>query len=42
MWRSVGLVKTDVSKEHIASIFMVEKSARRTPHQIREDGIIYY
>jgi hypothetical protein len=24
MWRRVGLVKTDVSEEHIASIFTVE------------------
>jgi hypothetical protein len=27
MWRCVGLVLTDVSEEHIASIFTVEKSA---------------
>jgi hypothetical protein len=27
MWRCVGLVLTDVSEEHIASIFRVEKSA---------------
>jgi hypothetical protein len=27
MWRRVGLVKIDVSEEHIASIFIVEKFA---------------
>jgi hypothetical protein len=25
MWRRVGLVKTDVSKEHLASIFSIEE-----------------
>jgi hypothetical protein len=27
MWRCVDLASTDVSEEHIASIFRVEKSA---------------
>jgi hypothetical protein len=27
MWRRVGLVRTDISEEPIANIFMVEKSA---------------
>jgi hypothetical protein len=31
MWRCVGLVLTDVSEEHIASIFRVEKSASEEP-----------
>jgi hypothetical protein len=31
MWRCVGLVLTDVSEEHIASIFRVEKSANKEP-----------
>jgi hypothetical protein len=31
LWRLVDLVWTDVSKEHVASIFKVEKSAREEP-----------
>jgi hypothetical protein len=31
MWRRVDLVWTDVSEEHIASIFRVEKSASEEP-----------
>jgi hypothetical protein len=31
MWRHVDLVWTDVSEEHIASIFRVEKSASEEP-----------
>jgi hypothetical protein len=27
IWRHVGLVRTDVSDEHVASIFRIEKSA---------------
>jgi hypothetical protein len=27
MWRHVGLVRTDISEERVASIFRVEKSA---------------
>jgi hypothetical protein len=33
MWRCVDLALTDVSEESIASIFKVEKSARREPAQ---------
>jgi hypothetical protein len=31
MWRCVDLASTDVSEEHIASIFRVEKSASGEP-----------
>jgi hypothetical protein len=31
MWRHVDLVGTEVSEEHIASIFRVEKSASEEP-----------
>jgi hypothetical protein len=31
MWRCVDLALTDVSEEHIASIFRVEKSASGEP-----------
>jgi hypothetical protein len=31
MWSCVGLVLTDVSEEHIVSIFRVEKSASEEP-----------
>jgi hypothetical protein len=31
MWRHVDLVWTDVSEEHIASIFRVEKFANQEP-----------
>jgi hypothetical protein len=27
MWRHVGLVRTDVSEEHVASMFRVDKSS---------------
>jgi hypothetical protein len=44
MWRRVDLMWTDVSEEHIASIFRVEKSANKEPAWARccshvlEDG----
>jgi hypothetical protein len=31
MWRCVDLVSTDVSEEHIASIFRAEKSTSEEP-----------
>jgi hypothetical protein len=32
MWRHVGLVRTEVSEERVASIFRVEKSAHEEKH----------
>jgi hypothetical protein len=38
MWRRVGLVRTDVSEERVASIFRVERYSRR---YILEHGILH-
>jgi hypothetical protein len=32
MWRSLDLERTDVSEEHVASIFKVEKSESEEKH----------
>jgi hypothetical protein len=33
MWRLVGLLRSDVSEKHVASIFRVEKSASEEKRQ---------
>jgi hypothetical protein len=47
MWRRVGLVRTEMSEERVASIFRVErnprakKSVRPLRRHIPEDGILH-
>jgi hypothetical protein len=41
MWRRVDLVQTDVSEEHITSIFRVEKSTATCSRWFLARGFLY-
>jgi hypothetical protein len=42
MWRHVDLVWTDVSEEHIASVFRLEKSTSEEPARVGGKIVVVY